>query len=172
MDSFLAAKSCWSISVLFSAHCQKMFCFGLCAFKGRTGILTKALFMSVFNCWLTAFFSACWWKLLNYSFGWKEPTVKLNTSSSVPNNCKSKGSFVERLLSFRKPGKKEKYFFPSPTLIPPLRVDISTMLISMPCNKEILVSIRCFVSSHIISMKEEQSLKCWMFLCLKNLCQK
>lgn len=64
MGSFLAAKVCWSVSVLFFTHCQKIFCFGVCAFKGRTEILTKALFMSVFNCWLTTLFlhagGSCW----------------------------------------------------------------------------------------------------------------
>lgn len=64
MGSFLAAKGCRSFSVLFFTHCRKIFCFGLCAFKGRTEILTKALFMLVFNCWLTTLFlhagGSCW----------------------------------------------------------------------------------------------------------------
>lgn len=60
-------SSCQRLWKLFSFvfHTfQKIFCFGLCAFKGRTEILTKALFMSVFNCWLTTLFlhagRRCW----------------------------------------------------------------------------------------------------------------
>lgn len=148
MGSFLAAKGCWSVSVLFFAHCQKIFCFGLCAFKGRTEILAKALFMSVFNCWLTTLFlhagGSCWIIALagrSRQWNWIPPP-----QSQITANLKGL-LLKDYWVSESQARKKNGFFFPvlslclslrSPALTSELRVVISTILISMPSNKEVV----------------------------------
>lgn len=143
-------------SFIFHTLSKDFFVLACVLSESTIEIFTKALFMSVFNCWLTALLLLAGESLMNCGFAWKEPTVKLNASSSVPNIYKSKGPFFERILSFRKLGKKEKVlFFPdlslclslqSPTMTPELRVGISTFLISVPSDKRLLAcQVFCFL---------------------------